>query len=52
MTAQLKAWGNSGAIRLPKNILEVMDLRLDDYISIEVTDVIEVTDAVQSIFDY
>lgn len=36
MTAQVKAWGNSQGIRLPRNVLEELDLHLDDYISIEI----------------
>ena len=36
MTAQVKAWGNSQGIRLPKDLLEGMGIKLNDFLNIEV----------------
>ena len=36
MEVQLKPWGNSQGIRIPKSILEKMDLKTSDILEIEV----------------
>ena len=36
MIAQIKAWGNSQGIRIPKDLLEGMGIRLNDFLNIEV----------------
>lgn len=36
MDVQLKAWGNSLGIRIPKNMLRQLHLREDDTLSVEV----------------
>lgn len=36
MITQVKAWGNSQGIRLPKDLMESIGIRLDDFISIEI----------------
>ena len=38
MTAQLKAWGNSQGIRIPKEVLDTVGLRVNDYLEIEIAD--------------
>lgn len=38
MIAQIKTWGNSQGIRIPKDILESIGIRLNDFINIEVRD--------------
>jgi antitoxin MazE len=34
MTASIAKWGNSAALRLPKNILDALSLRIGDQVSI------------------
>ncbi len=36
MVAQIKAWGNSQGIRLPKDLLEGIGVRLNDFLNIEI----------------
>lgn len=36
MVAQIKTWGNSQGIRLPKDILESIGVRVDDFLDIEI----------------
>lgn len=36
MFAQVKAWGNSQGIRLPKELLDSIGIRKDEYLSISV----------------
>lgn len=36
MLAQIKTWGNSQAVRLPREILKEADLNIDDEIDIKV----------------
>lgn len=36
MITQVKAWGNSQGIRLPKDLMESIGIRLDDFINIEI----------------
>lgn len=36
MIAQVKTWGNSQGIRLPKDLLEEMGIRLNDFLSVDV----------------
>lgn len=36
MVVQVKAWGNSQAVRLPKDLLESVGIRLNDFLNIEV----------------
>lgn len=36
MLAQVKPWGNSQGIRLPKEILETAKVKLNDFLTIEV----------------
>ncbi len=38
MLAQVKTWGNSQGIRLPKDILEEAKIGLNDFLTIEVID--------------
>lgn len=38
MVAQIKSWGNSSGIRLPKVIMDISELHMDDYIDISVVD--------------
>lgn len=36
MDAQIKVWGNSQGIRLPKAMLDELNIGVDDYVNIEV----------------
>lgn len=36
MLAQIKPWGNSQAVRLPKNILDITGIKSDDYLQVEI----------------
>ena len=36
MIAQVKSWGNSQGIRLPKDLLEEIGVRLNDFLNIEI----------------
>ena len=36
MTAQVKLWGNSQAIRIPKAVLDSLKIGIDDYVSMEI----------------
>ena len=36
MVAQVKSWGNSQGIRLPKDLLEGIGVRLNDFLNIEI----------------
>lgn len=38
MLAQVKAWGNSQGIRIPKDLMEDMNLKVNDYVDIQRTD--------------
>ena len=38
MQAQVREWGNSQGIRIPKNILEKLGLHVSDTLQIEVID--------------
>lgn len=38
MVAQVKAWGNSQGIRLPKELLALTGINQDDYLDIEILD--------------
>lgn len=38
MITQVKAWGNSQGIRLPKEILSLVGIKKDDYLSVELVD--------------
>lgn len=38
MQTQIKAWGNSQAIRLSKELLEMAGMKIDDVVSIEVSE--------------
>lgn len=38
MTAQVKAWGNSQGIRLPKELLALTGIKQDDYLDVEIVD--------------
>lgn len=35
MLAQIKPWGNSQGIRIPKDLLNEMDVHINDYVNIE-----------------
>ena len=37
-SSQIKTWGNSQGLRLPKELLSMLSLKTDDYVSIEVSD--------------
>ena len=37
MQTQVKAWGNSHGIRIPKEILQEANIELDDYLDISVS---------------
>lgn len=53
MQAQVKTWGNSQGIRLSKEILQVANMR--GYKKVDkllLADIINITDAIQGIFDY
>ncbi len=52
MQTQVKAWGNSQEIRLSKDILQAANVEINDILEVKVSDAINVTDAIQSIFDY
>ena len=52
MQTQVKAWGNSQGIRLSKDILQAANVEINDILEVKVSDAINVTDAIQSIFDY
>lgn len=52
MQTQVKAWGNSQGIRLSKDILQAANVEINDILEVKVSDGINVTDAIQSIFDY
>lgn len=36
MQLQVKAWGNSQGIRLPKDLLENAGIRMNDYLDVEI----------------
>lgn len=38
MIAQIRPWGNSQGIRIPKDLLERQKLHIDDYVNIEETE--------------
>ena len=38
MLAQVKKWGNSQGIRLPKELLAMAEITCDDYVEIELQD--------------
>ncbi|MCD8223098.1 MAG: AbrB/MazE/SpoVT family DNA-binding domain-containing protein [Clostridiales bacterium] len=38
MIAQVKSWGNSQGIRLPKDVLDMVDIRVNDFLSVDVVD--------------
>ena len=38
MQAQVKTWGNSQGIRIPKEVLQAADFSLDDVLDIKVSD--------------
>lgn len=38
MVAQVKAWGNSQGIRLPKELLALTGIQQDDYLDVEIVD--------------
>ncbi len=38
MQTQIKNWGNSQGVRLPKQILEAANMEVDEMLDIEVTD--------------
>ena len=38
MTTQVKLWGNSQGIRIPKNILETLKIGIDEMLDMEVID--------------
>ncbi len=38
MIAQIKTWGNSQGLRIPKELLSMLSLKANDYVNIEVND--------------
>lgn len=38
MTVQLKSWGNSQGIRIPKEILDTVGVQVNDYLEIEIVE--------------
>lgn len=36
MIAQIKSWGNSQGVRLPKDLLESIGVKLNDFLSVEI----------------
>ncbi|MDO4475745.1 MAG: AbrB/MazE/SpoVT family DNA-binding domain-containing protein [Lachnospiraceae bacterium] len=38
MTTQVKAWGNSQGIRLPKEVLDLVGIHKNDYLEITIVD--------------
>ena len=36
MVAQVKTWGNSQGIRLPKDLMETLGIKLNDFLNVEV----------------
>lgn len=60
---QVQAWGNSQGIRIPKDILQEANIEINDVLDltirgfsrvdrISMADIINITDAIQGIFDY
>ena len=60
MQAQVKEWGNSQGIRLPKEILKSAGIALNDFLavrgykkidSLPISEMINISDAIQGIFE-
>lgn len=47
-----KTMGNNQGTRLSKDILQAVNVEINDILEVKVSDGINVTDAIQSIFDY